>query len=276
MNKIFEYAKKPALYAKSTCAFWDDDHISKGMLEAHLHPEWDAGTRAISFVDQSVLWISEIAPPTEYKNALDLGCGPGLYAERFYEKGYTITGIDFSRRSIAYAKEQAEAKKQDITYICESYLDIKYQNAFDLMMMIYCDYGALSSSQRQIMLKKVYDGLREGGKFIFDVFTPKQYEGKEESSSWYLNEGAGFWRPNTHLCLESHYIYEDHTRVDQYVLVDQKNNLDVIRTWDHYYTKESIVKEIMKAGFKNIEIYADVAGTPYHQESKTMCIVVEK
>ena len=36
---------KPALYEKGTVELWTDDHISKGLLEAHLDPDWDAATR---------------------------------------------------------------------------------------------------------------------------------------------------------------------------------------------------------------------------------------
>ena len=35
---------KPELYAPSTGNFWDDKHISKGMLEAHLDPDINAAT----------------------------------------------------------------------------------------------------------------------------------------------------------------------------------------------------------------------------------------
>ena len=37
MKKILEFLKeKPLPYAQSTAPFWDDEHISKGMLSAHL------------------------------------------------------------------------------------------------------------------------------------------------------------------------------------------------------------------------------------------------
>ena len=37
IDKILQqYAKRPQLYEKSTSAFWEDEHISKGMLEAHV------------------------------------------------------------------------------------------------------------------------------------------------------------------------------------------------------------------------------------------------
>ena len=80
-NTLRNYLVKPELYTPSTCPFWDEEHISKGMLEAHLNPELNAATRKHDFVDKSVNWIASIAPPVQFKNLLDLGCGPGIYAE---------------------------------------------------------------------------------------------------------------------------------------------------------------------------------------------------
>lgn len=114
INSIIEYSKKPELYAKSTSKFWDDEHISKSMLEAHLEPNIDAASRNHKFIDQSVEWINRIVPAQEYKSVLDLGCGPGLYTERLYNKGYSVTGVDLSKRSIEYAKKQAKGKYQNI------------------------------------------------------------------------------------------------------------------------------------------------------------------
>ncbi len=56
-NKLKKYTTKPKLYAPSTKKFWDDEHISKGMLEAHLNPNWDVATRKPEFLDKSVNWI---------------------------------------------------------------------------------------------------------------------------------------------------------------------------------------------------------------------------
>jgi len=93
LSKLSNYLVKPELYAPGTGIFWDDDHISKGLLEAHLSPDWDAATRNHEFVDKSVNWIASIANPEKYNKLLDLGCGPGLYAERFHKAGYSVTGI---------------------------------------------------------------------------------------------------------------------------------------------------------------------------------------
>ena len=276
LDKIFQYLKKPDLYSESTAKFWDDEHISKGMLKAHLDPALEAASRRHSFIDSSVEWISELVPCKNYKKLLDLGCGPGLYAERLAEKGYLLTAIDFSKRSIEYAKQRAEEKGYNIEYLYQNYLEIEYRDEFDLITLIYCDFGALSHIQRELLLKKIYDAMKDGGKFLFDVFTPKNYEGKAENNTWYLNEGSGFWAQDAYICIEAHYIYEENIRLNQYITIDKEGKVNAYRIWDHYYTKDRIAEELKEVGFKNIQVFSDVTGKPYDVESKTMCIVAEK
>lgn len=82
-EELKKYIVKPPLYTPSTNSLWDDEHVSKNMLKAHLNPDLEAATRKHDFIDKSVKWITEITPPIQYKTLLDLGCGPGLYAEQF-------------------------------------------------------------------------------------------------------------------------------------------------------------------------------------------------
>ena len=66
-----------------------------------------------------------------------------MYAIRSYyvaEKGASVTGVDFSERSIRYARESAAEKNLDIDYINMNYLDFRTDVQFDLITMIYCDF----------------------------------------------------------------------------------------------------------------------------------------
>ena len=173
LTKLAAYSSRPELYAHGTGLLWDDEHISEMMLDVHLEPDSDSATRKHGFVDRSVKWITEIAPPDRFPYLLDLGCGPGIYSERFHKAGYTVTGIDLSRRSIRYAEAQAAIDKTNIEYRCTDYMAIDYQERFDIVTLIYCDYSALSITDRRTLLGKVYRSLRPGGMFIFDVFTHK-------------------------------------------------------------------------------------------------------
>jgi SAM-dependent methyltransferase len=274
-NELKKYTTKPKLYAPNTNKFWDDEHISKGMLEAHLNPNWDAATRKPEFLDKSVNWISKIAPSSKYKLLLDLGCGPGLYAERFSSVGYSVTGVDFSKRSIAYAKEQTLLNKTNIEYHYQNYLTIDYIEKFDVITLIYCDYPALSITDRLILLRKVYQALKPNGKFIFDVFTPLMR--KDESRSWYYCEEGGFLSEKPHICLDSVYQYDDEDKTElRQSIVITKETIDCYNIWDHFFTKEALLSEIQTAGFNAVEFYGDIAGKEFSDTGETICGVFTK
>ena len=52
IDQLFRLLQKPVLWQRSAEPFWDDEHISKGMLEAHLNPDWEAASRKHSFIDR--------------------------------------------------------------------------------------------------------------------------------------------------------------------------------------------------------------------------------
>lgn len=54
IRQLRGFLTKPQIYASSTGEFWNDAHISKGMLAAHLNPQEDAATRKHEFLDRSV------------------------------------------------------------------------------------------------------------------------------------------------------------------------------------------------------------------------------
>lgn len=275
-NKLISYvAKKPTIYEASTSKFWDDEHISKGMLEAHLNPEWDAATRNHKFITKSAEWIASIASPLQYPKLLDLGCGPGLYAERFHQCGYHVTGIDFSRRSIEYANNNAKTKNLPITYLYQNYLDISYQAEFDVITLIYCDFGVLSDQDRSKLLDKIYQALKPNGKFILDVFTPMQFKDRNEYKDWYYS-GEGFWSEKDHICLNSFYRYDDqNTMLDQTIVITE-DSLECFNMWDHAFTKLELETDLIKAGFTSVDFYGDIAGDVYKPDGSLMCAVATK
>ena len=116
-DRISKSLEKPPIYTKAKAAFWNDEHISKQMLKAHLDPEFEGASRKLKFIQESVVWIKEIVPPVKYPQLLDIGCGPGIYAEKFSKEGYQVTGIDYSKRSIELAITLAKFYDVSLDYI---------------------------------------------------------------------------------------------------------------------------------------------------------------
>jgi len=274
-EKLIQYlSERPEAYASGTSKFWDDPHISKGMLKAHLDPDMEAATRGLNFVQRSAEWIARTADPAKRPCLLDLGCGPGIYAELFHRQGFGVMGMDLSPRSIAYAKEHAAAAGADIRYGCGNYLDADFGAEFDVITLIYCDFGVLCPADRSKLLRKVHQALRPGGLFIVDVCTMKQYEGQEEKSTWSYENG-GFWSEKPHACLYSFSYYDNRNVLDRYVIAEE-DSVRCFNIWNHGFLPEEIEADCKAAGFEVVSLYGDVAGSELTEDSKAICAVARK
>jgi len=276
MENPAKHMKKPKLFAKSTAPFWDDPHISKHMLQAHLDPKSNLASRKHLTIDKSVEWIIKALALQKGDHILDLGCGPGLYCTRFAEKDMMVTGIDYSKRSVQYAKEYAASNKLNINYICKNYLTIDYNDAFDLVTLIYYDFGVLADGDRDVLLNKIHSAVKPGGYFVFDINTPKYHNSVKEERTWVYEEN-GFWRPIPYLLFTEKIKYPQHdVLLTQYFVLDNNSNFDIYRIWDHAYTKDSISHVLTNAGFRALQFYGDIMGSEYSDNSKTMAIIAKK
>ena len=267
--------ERPPLYTPSEEAFWDDEHISKQMLAAHLDPEFEGASRKLSTIELSSTWIQNLVSPALYPNLLDIGCGPGLYAERFAKAGYQVTGIDFSKRSIQYAQNSCLEQSLDITYLYQNYLTMGMGRTFDIATMIYCDYGALSTANRRLLLQKVAEHLRVGGKFLLDVFSMAKYHAFEEKQTWEICEAGGFWSSQPYLALLGCVKYAPSATVEQYSIITE-GKIAKYFIWNTYFTPKSLQAEVNEAGFSVEALYEDVTGNIYHGESPTLALLLEK
>ncbi len=274
-NNIFRYLERPSLYEQSDVNFWNDEHISKHMLKAHLNPDYEGASRKLRFIEQSVQWIEQTTPSHRYPKLLDIGCGPGLYAERFCKAGYKVTGLDFSRRSIEYAINSANKQNLAIVYMYQDYLNMDYHNMFDFATFIYCDYGALSNERRAVILQKIYCSLKTPGALLLDVFSMVKYNEFQELKTWEVCETGGFWSKEKYLALNEQYKYSNNVTLEQTAVITD-TGISKYCIWNCYFTPETIIKEVQAAGFKKIEIFSDVMGNPYVKDSPTIAILLKK
>lgn len=277
--QVFEQHKAPALFenSKTQADFWDNEHISGMMLMAHLNPNWDAASRKPETIDATCSWLQTTLRYQPGQRLLDLGCGPGLYASRFYAQGLAVTGIDYSKRSLAYAKEQAEKQKQDIEYRYMNYLEMDYDSAFDLAALIYCDFGVLSEVHRSLLLNKIHRALKPGGHFVFDVWSPENTELTAVYKNWFIHEKQGFWKPTPHLELVNKQYDADHlVSLKQHLIVEDGTTVSVYNLWEQCYTAESITALLNQHGFNVVSITSDLTGTAYVKASKSIGIVAIK
>ena len=272
INQMKKMSKKPLLFNKEGGNIWTEEYIAKQMLEAHLNPDFDGASRRNLIIEKT---IDFLAKKVIKKNSsiLDLGCGPGLYAEKLCRKGYKVTGIDFSENTINYAKRSAEKEKLNIEYKCENFFNLKYLEEYDAVMQIYGEINTFSDEERDKLFKIIYNALKPNGRFIFDISTPALREKCGFKKNWQISEG-GFWRKKAHIVLEEGFKYEDNIWLDQYIVAD-KEGVQVYRNWFHDYTAETIRQVVQSSGFKVIDMVT-LTGEPLKNHSEWILIIAEK
>ncbi len=255
---------------------WNDEYTSKQMLSFHLNESIDVSSRKIEFINRSVEWIASKFSIDMSTNLVDFGCGPGLYAARLAKRGANVTGIDFSKRSIEYAKEVAENEQLNIRYLNQNYLEFETEDRFNLVLMIMCDFCALSPVQRNGLLKKFHKILEPGGSVLLDVYSLVAFDKREEQATYELNQLFGFWSPNTYYGFLNTFKYNrEKVVLDKYTIVEAERTRTVYN-WLQYFTSEELEKEFIEAGFSIEGIYSDVAGTPYDKDSSEFAIIAKK
>lgn len=276
LSRLIELQEKPAPFTPGEPLLWDDPHISKHMLEAHLNPEIDAASRKPETIDRSVNWLIQTLDLQPGASVLDLGCGPGLYAYRLARAGFHVTGVDYSRRSIEYASQYARENALSIIYRYQNYLELDDENQYDATLLIYGDFCPLNPEQRQRLLKNIYRALRPGGKFVLDVSTREHRRRHGSKNGWYA-AASGFWRPGPHLVLEEGFDYpEESIWLDQYTVLDADGKLSVYRNWFQDYTAETIAEELSQGSFAVESLWGDLSGTPYTPGSEWIGLITRK
>lgn len=274
LESIHERPRPFQFYTASD--LWTDEHTSKQMLSFHLNGAIDVSSRNTQFIHRSVEWIAAAFNIGRNFKIADFGCGPGLYAAPLAKRGAAVTGIDFSRRSIEYAKDVATRERLTISYVKQNYLEFETEDRFDLVLMIMCDFCALSPTQRKAILSKFHGLLKSGGSVLLDVYSLSAFEQKKEGATYEANQLNGFWSPDKYYGFLNTFKYDDEkVSLDQYTIIEQ-NRTRVVYNWLQYFAPGDLERELGKAGFSIQGLYSDVAGTPYDQTSSEFAVIADR
>ncbi len=276
-KELKEINSRPAPFQFYTAdELWTNEHTSRQMLEYHLNESIDVSSRNKRFIDRSVEWIVSHFEVNDKTKIADFGCGPGLYTTRLAEQGGKVTGIDFSKNSLKYAKQVAKQKRLTIDYVHTNYFDFETTRRFDLIIMIMCDFCALSPQQRRIMLSKFSSLLKSGGAVLLDVYSLNSFNEKEESASYELNQLNGFWSPRDYYCFVNTLKYEkEKVTLDKYTIIEESRTR-IVYNWLQYFSNESLRKEIEENGFEIESFFSNVAGETFDHESTEFALVARK
>ena len=255
--KLFNITKRPKVYETGSSTMWTDPYIAKQLLKYHLASDNDMASRSSEKIELIVDWIQQMLGKNNI-DILDLGCGPGLYAERFAIKGHKVTGIDFSENSIEYAKKSAAENNLDIEYMQMDYRELKIIEKYDLAVLIYLDFCVLNPDDAKNVLKNIYKSLKPEGMLLLDVINERNIDSKIMPQSWEVAE-SGFWKETPYIAMSRGYHYpEEKLLLNQHNVIDSEEKVDTYNFWSRYYEKEEMKTLLEMIGYKEIKNHENI------------------
>jgi SAM-dependent methyltransferase len=260
----------PEPWAEGDNIPWNEEGFSERMLSEHLTQDHDMASRRSGTIDAQVRWIDEELLGRRPSRILDLGCGPGLYAQRLARLGHEVLGIDFSPASIRYARRRAEEAGLAGTaprYALADLREADYEGPHDLAMQIFGELNVFKPEDAALILGKAARALAPGGRLLLEAHGFETIEGLGRSGpSWSASRG-GLFSPEPHICLiERHWDERRAVATIRYDIVDAARATvaryaQSLQAW----TEEEYRLLLAEAGFIDIEFrpgFGDAPASP--------------
>lgn len=243
--------QRPPLYERSADFIWTDDHVGRQMLPYHLDPNLDSASLKAATIKAQCRWIAAQTGPPGHRALLDIGCGPGLYCERFHDHGFRVTGMDCNPHSLAYARQRAQNRRLPIDYVQANYIELAAGQQYDVITLINRDFGALVPAERDRVLVHVHRALKPDGCFVFDTLSLEAFAQRHDSATWHASAAPGFWAAGPHLVLEQSLRYPDaHTCLERQLVVEAAGPLKTFHNWLLFYTESEVADLLRANGFE--------------------------
>lgn len=268
-----DIAQRPEPFSRYTAKeLWTRPYLARQMLNFHFNQDTDLASRRFEAIDQVVNWI-DAQLNLSGKRVCDLGCGPGLYTQRFAARGADVTGVDFSANSLDYARHSASEEQLSIQYLEADYLIDELPSEFDVVTLIYTDLCILSPGQRATLLSRMRNMLKPGGYIVIDVAGTASLASKQEVTIIENRFMNGFWAPGNYVGIQRSFIYaEECISLDRYLIVEPNETWEIFN-WFQYFTPESIETELTIGGFEINQMVGDLNGEPLLPESQLIGII---
>ena len=101
---------------------------------------------------------------------LDLACGHGRHAIPLAQRGYRVTGQDFSRVFLRRAEEDTRAAGVHVRWVHGDMRQIAFEAEFDAVINIFTAFGYFDTEDEDLaVLRQVRKALRPGGVFLLET-----------------------------------------------------------------------------------------------------------
>ena len=209
---------------------------------------------------------------------LDLGCGTGSMTIPMAQRGYDMIGLDLSADMLTLARDREE--RGGVPHILWTLQDMTDFSLYGMVDGVISCLDSINHLESKDALRKcfanVYEYLRPGGAFIFDVNSQFKFENLYGDQTYvYENENSfcvwqNEYNRRSKKC--TFYITMFTECTDGTHRYDREDSVQIER----YYSISELKEELERAGFEVIGVYGGFDESPVSKQDDRWYIVARK
>nr|WP_027417702.1 class I SAM-dependent methyltransferase [Aneurinibacillus terranovensis] len=217
------------------------------------------------------------AAGTNPKRVAELGCGTGAFTRFLLEADVDVWGVDLSADMLAVAREKIAVShpRARVHFIQQDIRQLHLDETMDSVVS-FCDTLNYITDEGGIprVFSRVYEALKTGGTFLFDVHTPYKI--------------CDVFGDETFHCVDDEVSYIWESSFDEKkqavhheltLFVQQADGL--YRRFQETHIQQSykiglLARWLKEAGFEIVSITADFTSSPVEEESERAFFVARK
>lgn len=229
-------------------------YVYDQLMEDMPYPDW------LRFAREA--WEKHGSMP---KSVVELGCGTGSITIPLVNSGFEVIGIDLSADMLSVARRKMEGTSQgsrlyregSIRWVQQDMREWEVPEPVDAVIS-FCDCFSYLLEERDVVsaFAHTYQGLKPGGIFLFDVHHPNTIirYAEEQPFVWDDRSVSYIWtcELDAPRCEIEHHL-SIFAKEDWSDLYRRFEETHVQRAYDPEWMKT----ELVKAGFRDVQCYAD-------------------
>ena len=230
---------------------------SEEYLEVYQHRNEEDARKLLSLIIQNTsLKVNSLI--------LDAACGAGRHLIDLTAKKFNAFGFDLSMNLLRKAKLDSKEKSIQLNVFCSDIRNVALKQKFDLILNLFTSFGYFyTDTENFLFVMNAFELLNDGGIYVLDYFNAN-----------YLIQN---------LVSESRKHFGCKTIIEKRKIADERVVKEIIICHNgsensyfesvQLYSKEKIIDEFQKIGFKMQRVFGDYEGSKFDENNSPRLIL---